>query len=275
MALYMIGDVQGCDDALARLLDTLAFSPSRDVAWLMGDLVNRGPQSAAALRRVMASNGALRTLLGNHDMHMLAHAAGFGRRHRLDTFDDVLHAPDATRMLDWLREQMFAAYVEGALLVHAGVDPRWDLSKTIALSQELTLAITGNDSKFFFERMYGNVPARWSDDLQGMDRLRAIVNVFTRMRFCAPDGTMDFDVKEGVDRTPAGMTPWYDAPGRRTADVPIVFGHWSTLGWLGREDVYCVDTGCVWGRQLTALRWSADPAGRETIAIDCPVACPG
>lgn len=275
MALYLIGDVQGCDDALARLLAEIGFNPGCDSAWLLGDLVNRGPQSLQVLRRVMASDGALHALLGNHDMHMLAHAWGHGRHHRLDTFADVLRAPDARHVIDWLRCQPFAAQVQGALLVHAGVMPSWDTSKTIALSQELTSAIAGKDAESFFATMYGNVPARWDEGLTGQDRLRVIVNAFTRMRFCAPDGTMDFAVKEGVDHAPPGMTPWYDAPGRRTADVPIVFGHWSTLGWLDRADVYCVDTGCVWGRQLTALRWHADPGQRERIQIDCPVACVG
>ncbi len=275
MAHYLIGDVQGCDAPLQRLLDTLAFSPSRDTLWLLGDLVNRGPASAAVLRRLMAYGAAARCLLGNHDLHLLAIAHGVRPAHRSDTVADVLQAPDRPALLDWLRRQHLALHEtfagEEILMVHAGVLPAWDATKTVALAGELESALRGPELPDFLRRMYGNEPARWTDDLQGDARLRVIVNALTRLRFCADDGTMEFASKEGAEGAPAGYRPWFEIPGRRTAEITVAFGHWSTLGWLARSDVLALDTGCVWGGCLSALRLGVNRT-HERIQVKCEAA---
>ncbi|MBX9872700.1 MAG: symmetrical bis(5'-nucleosyl)-tetraphosphatase [Burkholderiaceae bacterium] len=275
MAHYLIGDVQGCNGALQRLLDTLAFSPSRDTLWLLGDLVNRGPDSAGVLRRLMGYGDAARCLLGNHDLHLLAVAHGVRPPHRSDTVADILHAPDRAALLDWLRRQSLALRHRHAgeeiLMVHAGVLPSWDASKTIALAGELEAVLRGPELPDFLARMYGNEPAAWDDRLQGDARLRVIVNALTRLRFCTQDGVMEFATKEGADAAPAGYRPWFEVPGRRTAGVTVAFGHWSTLGWLVRQDVLALDTGCVWGGCLTALRL-VGPGAHERIDVKCEAA---
>ena len=263
MALYLIGDVQGCDAALQSLLNTLDFSPSRDTIYLLGDLVNRGPASDAVLRRLMAYGTSARSLLGNHDLHLLAIAHGARKPHRSDTLDCILMAKDRERLLDWLQHQRLAMLIqaprEAVLLVHAGVLPGWTAATTVALAAEVEAVLQGPDAHVFFQSMYGNLPARWDDALQGYDRLRVIVNALTRLRFCAADGTMEFETKEGAAGAPAGYMPWFDVPGRATADHTIGFGHWSTLGWLNRTDVLSMDTGCVWGGALSALRLGESP----------------
>jgi bis(5'-nucleosyl)-tetraphosphatase (symmetrical) len=258
MSLYLIGDVQGCDDALQRLLDEISFSPSRDTLYLLGDLVNRGPQSAAVLRRLMRYASAAQSVLGNHDLHLLALAHGARAAGRSDTLDDILQASDRDAMLEWLRWQRMAILepVDGhpLLMVHAGVLPNWGAAKTMALAGEVEAILRGPGLADFLRQMYGNEPARWSDALTGSDRLRVIVNALTRMRFCDASGRMDYDSKEGAATAPSGYMPWYEVPGRQTADISVAFGHWSTLGWLGRSDVLSLDTGCVWGGCLSALR---------------------
>ena len=275
MAHYLIGDVQGCNDALQRLLDTLAFSPSRDTLWLLGDLVNRGPDSAGVLRRLMGYGDAAHCLLGNHDLHLLAVAHGVRPPHRSDTVADILHAPDRAALLDWLRHQSLALRHthagEEILMVHAGVLPSWDASKTIALAAELEAVLRGPDLPGFLQRMYGNEPAAWHEGLQGDARLRIIVNALTRLRFCTDDGIMEFATKESAGAAPPGYRPWFEVPGRRTADVTVAFGHWSTLGRLVRNDVLALDTGCVWGGCLTALRL-VGPGAHERIAVKCEAA---
>ena len=269
MAVYLIGDVQGCDEALGRLLHTLDFSPSRDTLYLLGDLVNRGPDSLAVLRRLQALQGSARCLLGNHDLHALAVAAGVRRPSRMDTLDALLHATDREPLLAWLRQQAMALQAHGVLMVHAGVLPQWSAAETLALAAELETVLRGPDMNDFLAQMYGNDPARWMDGLQGMPRLRVIVNALTRLRFCSADGTMEFDSKEGADGAPAGFMPWFDVPGRRTAGEVIAFGHWSTLGWLNRPDVIALDSGCVWGGCLSALRLQAG-GQRELLQVRCP-----
>lgn len=258
MALYLIGDVQGCDDALQRLLDEISFSPSRDRLFLLGDLVNRGPQSAGVLRRLMKYGAAVQSVLGNHDLHLLAVAYGTRPPHRHDTLNDILQAPDREPMLNWLRGQRMAMLeqVDGQplLMVHAGVLPGWNTDKTMALAGEIETLLRGPTLVDFLRRMYGNEPSVWSDQLTGAARLRVIVNSLTRLRFCDADGRMEYATKEGAASAPRGYLPWFDVPGRRTADVTVAFGHWSTLGWLGRSDVFPLDTGCVWGGCLSALR---------------------
>ncbi len=275
MAHYLIGDVQGCDAPLQRLLQRIDFSPSRDTLYLLGDLVNRGPASAAVLRRLMGYGASARCLLGNHDLHLLAVAHGVRPPHRGDTFTDVLQATDRTALLDWLRRQHLALREnfagEDLLMVHAGVLPDWDASKTIALAGELEAVLRGPDLPDFLRRMYGNEPARWDEQLQGDARLRVIVNALTRLRFCTVDGAMEFASKEGAAGAPAGYLPWFEVPGRRTADITVAFGHWSTLGWLGRPDVLALDSGCVWGGALSALRLGAARA-HELIQLPCEAA---
>jgi bis(5'-nucleosyl)-tetraphosphatase (symmetrical) len=272
MALYCIGDVQGCNAALGRLLDEVGFSPSRDTIYLLGDLVNRGPDSAGVLRRLMGFGDAARCLLGNHDLHLLAVAAGARRPHRHDTVNDILGATDRTALLHWLRQQRMAVLEHGVLMVHAGVLPSWSAAQTVALAQEVAGVLRSPDLGDFLHQMYGNEPTGWHDGLQGMARLRVIVNALTRLRFCTAGGEMEFATKEGADGAPAGYLPWFEVPGRRTADVTVAFGHWSTLGWLKRPDVISLDTGCVWGGCLTALRLDAMPAQRERIQVRCPQA---
>lgn len=275
MAHYLIGDVQGCDSALQRLLDTLAFSPSRDTLWLLGDLVNRGSDSAGVLRRLMGYGHAARCLLGNHDLHLLAIAHGVRPPHRSDTLDGVLQAPDRPALLDWLRGQHLALHEtfagESILMVHAGVLPAWDASKTIALAAELEAVLRSPDLPGFLQRMYGNEPARWDETLQGDARLRVIVNALTRLRFCTADGEMEFATKEGLAGAPPGYLPWFEVPGRRTAGMTVAFGHWSTLGRLQRPDVLALDTGCVWGGCLSAVRLGG-ASRHELVQVKCEAA---
>ena len=272
MSIYLIGDVQGCDGALARLLDTIAFSPSRDTLYLLGDLVNRGPDSAGVLRRLMKLEGSAHCLLGNHDLSLLALAAGLRPPHRLDTLDDLLAAPDRSAMLEWLRHRPMALQAHGVLMVHAGVLPAWTAQRTLQLAAEVEAVLRGPDLQHFLGRMYGNQPDRWDDALTGADRLRVIVNALTRLRFVTPGGAMDLKTTGGLDATPAGFVPWFDAPGRQTAGDVVAFGHWSTLAPMARRDVLALDTGCVWGGCLTALRLGADRGSDERIEVRCEAA---
>ena len=269
MALYLIGDVQGCDEPLGRLLAQLDFSPSRDTVVLLGDLVNRGPDSAGVLRRLMALGESAQCLLGNHDLHLLAVAHGVRQPGRSDTLDGVLAAPDRHAMLDWLRQQKMALHHrvggQDILMVHAGVLPQWTAGQTIALAGEVEAVLRGPGLNDFLHQMYGNEPTHWHDGLQGMARIRCIVNALTRIRFCTPEGDMEFDAKglRAID-APPGYLPWFDAPGRKTAGSVVAFGHWSTLGWLDRPDLWSLDSGCVWGGCLSALRLEDGQAGVQT-----------
>ncbi|HSV52554.1 MAG TPA: symmetrical bis(5'-nucleosyl)-tetraphosphatase [Burkholderiaceae bacterium] len=269
MSLYLIGDVQGCDAALQRLLHKIDFSPSRDTLYLLGDLVNRGPDSAGVLRRLMGYGAAARCLLGNHDLNLLAVAAGLRKPHHHDTLEALLQAPDRGSLLDWLRHQPLAILEHDCLMVHAGVLPMWNAQQVIALAGEVQAELQGAAYEEFLHHMYGNEPAQWSDTLMGAERLRVIVNALTRMRFCTPDGTMEFSSKEGAGHAPPGFWPWFDAPGRHTADITVAFGHWSTLGLLNRSDLISLDTGCVWGGCLSAMRLGANAAERELIQVKC------
>jgi bis(5'-nucleosyl)-tetraphosphatase (symmetrical) len=268
MASYLIGDLQGCDAPLARLLARIAFSPSRDTLYLLGDLVNRGPASAAVLRRLMGYGDAARCLLGNHDLSMLAVAHGHRAPHRNDTMDDVLAAPDREAMLEWLRHRAMALHAHGILMVHGGVLPSWDLAQTLALAREVEAVLRGPELPCFLAQMYGNQPDHWEDGLRGADRLRVIVNALTRLRFCTPQGVMDLKASGGLEQAPPGLLPWFDVPGRRTAGTTIAFGHWSTLGYLRRPDLIALDTGCVWGGCLSALKLDAS-GEHELIQEEC------
>ena len=277
MSQYLIGDIQGCNDALQRLLDRIDFSPSRDTLFLLGDLVNRGPDSLGVLRRLMHLGSAARCLLGNHDLHLLATAHGIRKPHRGDTLAAVLEAPDRAAMLDWLAAQRLAMlesfHDHDVLMVHAGVVPSWSAQKTLALAQEVESVLRGDGLVDFLQHMYGNQPARWSDDLTGDARLRTIVNVLTRLRFCSADDGMEFNTKEGAAAAPAGYAPWFDLPGRQTANITVAFGHWSTLGAMERPDLWPLDTGCVWGGPLSAMRLSDAGTGRYAVGELIQVPC--
>lgn len=267
MATYAIGDVQGCYDALRRLLDIVKFDPPRDTLWLVGDLVNRGPQSLEALRFARSLGDAAVTVLGNHDLHLLVVAAGYSRQHHGDTLDDVLRAPDRDELLHWLRRQKLMHASDGYAMVHAGLLPSWGIAQATALAREVEQVLRGEDHDEWLRLMYGNEPHAWRDDLKGYDRLRVIVNAMTRMRLCTAEGVMEFRHKLApvAGTMPAGYLPWYDVPHRASRDTPIVFGHWAALGVLLREDVIGLDSGCVWGRKLSALRLD----DRRTFQCSC------
>jgi bis(5'-nucleosyl)-tetraphosphatase (symmetrical) len=254
MATLVIGDVQGCYDQLMRLLERAGYDERRDVLWFVGDLVNRGPQSAQTLRFAKKLGARQVTVLGNHDLALLVIAAGIKKPHRGDTFDELLAAPDRDELLDWLRHQKMMHAGEGYAMVHAGLLPQWSVAQALALAREVEAALQGPDYRAFLARMYGNEPARWRDDLAGYERLRVIVNAMSRMRLVTPEGSMEFNHKTGLAGLPAGYLPWYDAPGRASRGECVIFGHWAALGLLLREDVVCLDSGCVWGRALSALR---------------------
>jgi len=254
MATYAIGDIQGCHAELCELLALIGFSARDDRLWLVGDLVNRGPGSLAVLRDVSALGAAAVCVLGNHDLHLLTVAAGHRKPHRGDTIDDILAAPDRDELLAWLARQPLVHVEDQRLLVHAGVLPSWTPATALMLSREVTAALDGPGARDFLGALYGDEPRTWRDDLAGMDRLRAIVNVCTRLRFCTDEGTMEFREKRSAEHAPAGFVPWFAHPSRRTAHVHVVCGHWSTLELMLRPNVSMLDSGCVWGGTLTALR---------------------
>ncbi|KAB2888305.1 MAG: symmetrical bis(5'-nucleosyl)-tetraphosphatase [Burkholderiaceae bacterium] len=262
---WAIGDLQGCLDSLLRLLPQL---PADARIWMPGDIVNRGPRSADSLRWAMSQGERLVTVLGNHDLHLLAVAHGVRKPHRSDTLDDILQAPDRAALLDWLRARPLALQMQGWLMVHAGVLPQWDAAQTLALSAELESELRGPDWGVFLHNMYGNRPDRWSEQLHGLDRLRVIVNALTRLRFCSADGVMEFETKDSAASAPAGFMPWFDVPQRRAEGTRIAFGHWSTLGEVPRHDLLALDTGCVWGGCLTAARIGSD-GDAERISVRC------
>jgi bis(5'-nucleosyl)-tetraphosphatase (symmetrical) len=266
--IYLLGDLQGCCDALDRMLAEIGFSPSRDELYVLGDLVNRGPQSLRTLQTLSGLGASAHCLLGNHDLHLLAAASGVRPVHRSDTLDDILRSPERERWLHWVRHQALALHAHGWLMVHAGVPPQWDLATTLQLAGEVQAQLQSPQLKEFLTVMYGNEPARWSPALQGPDRLRFAINALTRIRFVqTADGTLDLRSKEGAGLAPPGCVPWFDAPGRATQGQPIAFGHWSTLGLVNRPDLLAIDTGCVWGGSLTAVR--VDGGRREVVQVAC------
>jgi bis(5'-nucleosyl)-tetraphosphatase (symmetrical) len=272
MSLYLIGDLQGCQQPFQRLLDTIAFSPSRDALVLLGDQVNRGPDSLAVLRQLMALGAAADCLLGNHDLHLLAVAQGVRPAHRSDTLDGILNAPDRDALLDWVRQRPLALQRNGWLLVHAGVLPAWTAEQTVALADEVSRLLRSSDGPQWLRHMYGNQPDHWRDDHPNADRWRVVVNALTRLRFCSADGVMEFATKDGSAAAAPGFMPWFEVPGRRSAGTPIAFGHWSTLGLIQRPDLLALDTGCVWGGCLSAACLDSQGQVREVIQIPCPQA---
>lgn len=265
MSTYAIGDVQGCYDQLQRLLDALTFDPARDRLWFVGDLVNRGPQSLAVLRFVKNLGDSAVTLLGNHDLHLLVVAEGVRKPHRGDTLNEILAAPDRDELLAWLRHRKMMHAESGYAMVHAGLLPQWTVDQALALGREVEEALRSDDYRSFLRKMYGNAPVLWRDKLSGYDRLRIITNAMTRLRLCAPDGTMEFSHNTGLQNLPPGFMPWYDVPDRRSRDTPLIIGHWAALGLVVRPDMFALDTGCVWGRQLSALRLE----DRQIFQCDC------
>ena len=276
MALYLMGDIQGCAAPLDRLLDKIGFSPSRDNLVILGDLVNRGPDSLAVLRTVRSLGASAQCLLGNHDLHLLGVAHGDRKSGRKDTLAALLGAPDRAALLDWLRHQYMALHRrigdDDLLMVHAGVVPQWTVADTLACAAEVQAVLRGPDHDKFLRVMYGNEPAGWNPRLAGEARLRVIVNALTRIRFCTADGSMEFETKDGAAEPPPGYMPWFDVPGRKTQRATVAFGHWSTLGWVSRPDVISTDTGCVWGGKLSAVRIGTTLTERELIQVKCPQA---
>jgi bis(5'-nucleosyl)-tetraphosphatase (symmetrical) len=250
MAVYAIGDVQGCADELDALLAKLPFDAARDELWFVGDLVNRGPKSLAALRRVRALGAAAVVVLGNHDFHLLRLAEGLGKSRAGDTLDEVLAAPDAKELLEWLRRRPLMHVASGHALVHAGLLPQWSIEKALDLAHEVEAALRGPRYREFLGALYGSEPRAWREDLVGWDRLRVIVNAMARMRFCTSAGEMDVQAKGR--EPPRGYRAWFEL--RPAGEAPIVCGHWSALGLKLTARLIALDTGCVWGGSLSALR---------------------
>ena len=266
MADYAIGDIQGC---YKRLLDVLAqvdFSPSRDSLWVAGDLINRGPASLATLRYLKSLQGSATMVLGNHDLHFLAVALGGHRVKKKDTLSDILEAPDCPQLIEWLRQQNISVYDGNrhVFMAHAGLPHIWGVERALELSRELEAVIRGPQAGEYFVGMYGNEPACWHDDLQGMMRWRSITNYFTRMRFIARDGDLELTTKESAGDGPKGFKPWFKFP--RNDDVRVIFGHWAALeGHTGSDQFIGLDTGCVWGGALTMMNLDTG----EKIHCDC------
>lgn len=270
MATYAVGDIQGCCTELHKLLALVRFDPAKDKLWLVGDLVNRGPDSLGVLRLVKSLGNAAITVLGNHDLHLLAVAEGVAELHQSDTLNDILAAPDRDELLGWLRAQRLL-HVEGRfVLVHAGLLPSWTVAQAQQLAQEAEAALYGSHYHEYLTRMYGNHPDHWEDGLTGYKRLRVITNAFTRMRICTAQGGMEFKFKSEVKNIPAGYFPWFEVPGRASADATVVCGHWSALGLKVTSQIIALDTGCLWGGPLSAIRLE----DRRVFQVSCdkPVA---
>jgi bis(5'-nucleosyl)-tetraphosphatase (symmetrical) len=266
LATYAIGDLQGCFAPLERLVASFDFDPRRDRLWFVGDLVNRGPESLRCLRFVKELGDAAIAVLGNHDLHLVCVAEGVERQKKRDTLDDVLAAPDRDELVAWLRHRPLM-HAEGEFaLVHAGLLPQWTVEHARSLAAEVEACLRGPDYRKLLEKMYGDEPDRWSDDLRGIERLRVIINAMTRLRVCDRDGAMVLKFKGEPDEASDAWTPWFDFPTRRSRDHVIVCGHWSALGLALRPDLLSLDSGCVWGRSLTAVRLH----DRALFQVPCP-----
>lgn len=256
MRLFAIGDIQGCAAAFDALLAKISFRPSRDRLWLVGDLVNRGPDSLAVLRRVMRLGRSVTCVLGNHDLHLLATVAGRRELSPADTFGAVLETPDLNEIVDWLRHRPLLHYDRAfrRVLVHAGIPPPWTVDEARAEARNVEAALRGRRWRQSLQGMYGAEPSEWSPKLRGDDRRRYAINALTRMRYCDKRGRLDLSYSGAPGTQPKGLRPWFDVPERRATNVHIVFGHWAALGLLRRQDITALDTGCVWGNHLTAVR---------------------
>lgn len=266
MATYAVGDIQGCFDSFQDLLSKCGFDPAIDRLWLVGDLVNRGPRSLETLRFVKELGVAAITVLGNHDLYLLMVSEGGAKfRGKDDTIQSILDAPDRDELLNWLRHQPLCHTENEYCLVHAGLLPQWTTAQARHLAEEVETALQGTNHREFLKHMWGSEPAAWSDNLSGWPRLRVIVNAMTRMRFCTADGVMDFHTKGEVTKAPPGHLPWFEVPGRNSADSVLVTGHWSALGLKITENLLALDSGCLWGGHLTALRLE----DRRVFQVDC------
>ncbi len=265
LATYAIGDIQGCFGTFSRLLEKVAFNPEKDRLWLVGDLVNRGPRSLETLRFIRSLGPAAISVLGNHDLSLLLTAEGFRQCSKDDTFSDVLHAPDRDELLDWLRHQRLCHVADGFCLVHAGLLPQWTVAQARFLAAEVEAALQSAHWRDFLAHLWGSEPASWDEDLVGWPRLLIIVNAMTRLRFCTQEGVMEFRTKGEVSAAPAGHVPWFAVENRRSADSVLVTGHWSALALKVLPGLLAIDTGCLWGRTLPAIRLQ----DREVFAEPC------
>ncbi|SFC14718.1 Bis(5'nucleosyl)-tetraphosphatase, ApaH [Marinospirillum celere] len=257
MATYAIGDIQGCYHEFKQLLEFIDFRSERDQLWLAGDLVNRGPGSLEVLRLVVELGSAVKVVLGNHDFHLLGVAAGIRKTKRSDTLDTLLSAKDAPDLLAWLSKQPLLHHDPqlNYVMTHAGIPPAWNLAQAKALAAEVELEMRSSRQKKLLENLFGNEPGFWSDSLQGYERQRCVVNYLTRMRFCAPDSRLELETKSEADQAPKGYAPWFTYPSQVLKETRILFGHWAALeGHTGVAGIHALDTGCVWGQKLTALR---------------------
>lgn len=269
MATYAIGDLQGCYDSLLRLLDKLNFNDNKDKLWFAGDLVNRGPDSLSTLRFVKSLGDKAITVLGNHDLHLLAIAAKHKKTNDA-SLQDILNAKDSDNLLNWLRIQPLLHHDSqlNFTMVHAGIYPGWNLSEAKKHAKELENILCGDNYIEFIFNMYGNLPEKWNVNLKSWERLRFICNSFTRMRYCETDGSLNFKSHGAPGTHPKNTLPWFEVHKRKIMEERILFGHWSTLGLIKNKNIYALDTGCVWGGQLTALR--IDKENPEYISVDCP-----
>ncbi|UDG82446.1 symmetrical bis(5'-nucleosyl)-tetraphosphatase [Candidatus Vallotia cooleyia] len=263
-----IGDIQGCCNALNRLLEKLG-STVNTALWFAGDLVNRGPASLAVLRRIIELGERAVTVLGNHDFHLLAIAAGAHYPKHGDTLNDILAAPDAADLIYWLRHRPLMHYDGKRLLVHAGILPQWNISIALKLAHEIEVQLRGNDWKEFLQSIWGNDPDTWHNTLKGKSRSRVIVNAMTRMRFCDTRGRMEFSESGPPSTAPTGFMPWFDVPNRLSSDTLVVFGHWAALGLVMHKNMIALDSGCVWGKKLSAVQLDTDPRRRTVVQVDC------
>ena len=266
MVTLAIGDIQGCYDSLQRLLDICHFDPARDRLWLVGDLVNRGPKSLKTLRLIKSLGSAAQVVLGNHDLYLLMVAEGGAKfRGKDDTIQAILNARDREDLLYWLRQQPLCHTEENYCMVHAGLLPQWTATQARELSREVETALQGPNYREFILNLWGSEPAGWSSDLDGWQRLRVIVNAMTRMRFCTPEGIMEFKTKGELAKAPLGYLPWFEAPNRQSAESVLITGHWSALGLQITPNRLALDSGCLWGGQLTAVRLE----DRCIFQVDC------
>jgi bis(5'-nucleosyl)-tetraphosphatase (symmetrical) len=266
MAIYAIGDIQGCYDELLRLLDVIAFDERNDQLWFAGDLVNRGPKSLETLRFIKGLGSSAIVVLGNHDMHLLAAASTPPSANTKAALNQVLNAPDRDELIDWLRHRPLFHHDDNFCLVHAGIPPQWDFKQTKEMAQEVQKAIQGKSYQGLLKEMYGDKPDLWSPKLKDSVRLRFIINCFTRMRYCDAEGRLDFNFNGPPGSQPEKLLPWFAVPKRKSANMRIIFGHWSSLGYYEGNNCYAIDTGCLWGGQLTAIRLGETV---QRFSIDC------
>lgn len=268
MATYAIGDLQGCYDPLRRLLDTLKFDPAHDQVWFAGDLINRGPKSLQTLRFIISLGDSARSVLGNHECHFLAVAYGHKKPHKADTFKQLLAAEDAKYLVDWVRSQPFMYEDEtlGYSMIHAGLPPQWSLAEARQYARELEATFQSDNIDQFLASMYGDQPDRWDANLTGNERLRFVINCFTRLRYCDEQGRLHLKEKGAIGTQAEGLLPWFEAPNRKTLNDRLLFGHWSTLGLHKKNNAICLDSGCLWGGKLSAIKLDGS---EQIISQDC------